>query len=375
MTRIDRHRGLSSLDSRPSPRQLRGAAAAPRSRTRGYSVRDGGPRDWLVVLYQRTTSPRGSKPPRGHGLERLRIPGDAAQDVRSRFRPQNKVVRALTTRRLRELACGARIADKVRRRRESACWRWAAATARSTARASTDAAPLCSRVEGVHQVAVVDLLLAAGADASSTPAMEGSAVLPPLHFAVSLGRREEEAVKDRRYQVVIHLLRHGAQAAAEDANHVTAEARARQYRQFRCEKLLRAVRLAGGSWEQYIGPRYELVALRALCAGERRGRAGPAVWAKNCSSEVSSLPICQKNCSERSCRSGLRSGTNVIHTINKLGRCFLLERLPLREQQLPARAGVSTPSSDRSSERPHDVVRRDVATSTRTAAARATRRI
>ena len=30
-----------------------------------------------------------------------------------------------------------------------------------------------------------------------------------------------------------------------------------------------AVRLAGGSWEQYIGQRYELVALRALCAGER----------------------------------------------------------------------------------------------------------
>jgi len=57
--------------------------------------------------------------------------------------------------------------------------------------------------------------------------------------------------------------------AAKDANHVTAEARARQYRQFRCEKLLRAVRLAGGSWEQYIGQRYELVALRALCAGER----------------------------------------------------------------------------------------------------------
>ena len=123
--------------------------------------------------------------------------------------------------------------------------------------------------KATHQVAVVDLLLAAGADASSTPAMEGSAVLPPLHFAVSLGRRESEAVKDRRYQVVVHLLRHGAQAAAEDANHVTAEARARQYRQFRCEKLLRAVRLAGGSWEQYIGQRYELVALRALCAGER----------------------------------------------------------------------------------------------------------
>ena len=123
--------------------------------------------------------------------------------------------------------------------------------------------------KAVHQVAVVDLLLAAGVDASSTPAMEGSAVLPPLHFAVSLGRREDEAVKDRRYQVVVHLLRHGARANAEDANHVTAEARARQYRQFRCEKLLRAVRLAGGSWEQYIGQRYELVALRALCAGER----------------------------------------------------------------------------------------------------------
>ena len=27
--------------------------------------------------------------------------------------------------------------------------------------------------------------------------------------------------------------------------------------------------IAGGSWEQYIGQRYELVALRALCAGER----------------------------------------------------------------------------------------------------------
>jgi len=119
-----------------------------------------------------------------------------------------------------------------------------------------------------HQVAVVDLLLAAGADASSTPQMEGSAVLPPLHFAVSLGRREEEAVKDRRYQVVVHLLRHGAQANADDANGFTAEARARQYRQFRCEKLLRAVRLAGGSWEQYCGPRYELIKLRKLCAGD-----------------------------------------------------------------------------------------------------------
>ncbi len=126
-----------------------------------------------------------------------------------------------------------------------------------------------------HQVAVVDLLLAAGADASSTPSMHGSSVLPPLHFAVSLGRRESEVVKDRRYQVVVHLLRHGARANAEDANHVTAEARARQYRQFRCEKLLRAVRIAGGSWEQYCGPRYELVALRALCAGD----APRAVWA------------------------------------------------------------------------------------------------
>ena len=122
---------------------------------------------------------------------------------------------------------------------------------------------------------MVDLLLAAGADASSTPSMHGSSVLPPLHFAVSLGRRESEVVKDRRYQVVVHLLRHGARANAEDANHVTAEARARQYRQFRCEKLLRAVRIAGGSWEQYCGPRYELVALRALCAGD----APRAVWA------------------------------------------------------------------------------------------------
>ena len=31
----------------------------------------------------------------------------------------------------------------------------------------------------------------------------------------------------------------------------------------------RAIRIAGGSWEQYIGQRYELVVLRALCAGER----------------------------------------------------------------------------------------------------------
>ena len=111
-------------------------------------------------------------------------------------------------------------------------------------------------------------MLAAGADASSTPSMHGSSVLPPLHFAVSLGRREEEAVKDRRYQVVVHLLRHGARSNAVDANHVTAEARARQYRQFRCEKLLRAVRIAGGSWEQYCGPRYELIKLRKLCAGD-----------------------------------------------------------------------------------------------------------
>ena len=49
---------------------------------------------------------------------------------------------------------------------------------------------------------------------------------------------------------------------------MTAEARARQYRQFRCEKLLRAVRLAGGSWEQYIGQRYELIKLRKLCSGD-----------------------------------------------------------------------------------------------------------
>ena len=39
-----------------------------------------------------------------------------------------------------------------------------------------------------------------------------------VHFAVSLGRRESEAVKDRRYQVVVHLLRHGARSNAVDAN-------------------------------------------------------------------------------------------------------------------------------------------------------------
>ena len=63
-------------------------------------------------------------------------------------------------------------------------------------------------------------------------------------------------------------MRSWPQANADDANGFTAEARARQYRQFRCEKLLRAVRLAGGSWEQYCGPRYELIKLRKLCAGD-----------------------------------------------------------------------------------------------------------
>ena len=91
-----------------------------------------------------------------------------------------------------------------------------------------------------------------------------------------------------------------------------------------------------------------------------QGRAGPAVWAKNCSSEACLLPICRKNCSERSCRSGLRSGTNVIHTINKLGRCFLLERLPLREQQLPR--ALESRLRRPGSKRPHDVVRRGDAT-------------
>ena len=171
-----------------------------------------------MVLYQRTTQARGRKPPRGHDQKRLQIPGDLAQDVRSRFRPQNKVVRALTT-------------------------------------------PSVSRA----------------------------------------GR----------------------------GNNTSGNAT---------------------SW--------------SLCGRSARangpGRAGAAVWAKNCSSEASSPPICQKNCSERSCRSGLRSGTNVIHTINKLGRCFLLERLPLREQQLPRslKPRLGRPGS----KRPHDVVRRGDAT-------------
>ena len=44
----------------------------------------------------------------------------------------------------------------------------------------------------------------------------------------------------------------------------------------------RAVRLAGGSWEQYIGQRYELVALRALCAGD----APRARWAGGLGKEL-----------------------------------------------------------------------------------------
>ena len=50
----------------------------------------------------------------------------------------------------------------------------------------------------------------------STPSMHGSSVLPLYISPCPLGTTG--GGKDRRYQVVVHLLRHGARANAEDAN-------------------------------------------------------------------------------------------------------------------------------------------------------------
>ena len=171
-----------------------------------------------------------------------------------------------------------------------------------------------------------------------------------------MGRRESEAVKDRRYQVVCTCLGTAPGRTPKTRTMLTrrrvpgsiANSGAKNCSEPYASRAGRGNNTSGNatSW--------------SLCGRSARangpGRAGPAVWAKNCSSGASSLPICQKNCSERSCRSGLRSGTNVIHTINKLGRCFLLERLPLREQQLPR--PLESRLRRASSERPHDVVRR-----------------
>ena len=59
-------------------------------------------------------------------------------------------------------------------------------------------------------------------------------VRPPLRRVP--GRREEEAVKDRRYQVVVHLL--GTAPGQTPKTPTTSQPKALQYRPIRCEKLL-----------------------------------------------------------------------------------------------------------------------------------------
>ena len=193
-----------------------------------------------------------------------------------------------------------------------------------------------------YQVAVVDLLLAAGADASSTPAMEGSAVLPPLHFAVSLGRRESEAVKDRRYQVVVHLLRHGAQAAAEDANHVTAEARAPAVSPIPVRKITPGRPPRG----RVLGTILRAALRAGRSAGALRRRTAPGALGRRSGQRTVPPKPLRPRSAKRIVPKGLVHWAPVwmsatpskLHEIIKPGRCFLLLSLPLRERSSSARA-------------------------------------